>query len=107
VDPQAERAARNESLFREINERISEITREQQAEWTEAFCECSRLGCTEKVEISLDEYERVRARGDRFFLAGGHEQPEIERVLERNGRFTVVEKLGDGARVADDLDPRT
>jgi hypothetical protein len=101
------RAARNESLYREVNERISDITQDQRESWTEAFCECSRVECTEKVEITLQEYEGVRAHGARFVLVAGHELSDVERVVDRTDRFLVVEKVGEGGRIAEQLDPRS
>jgi hypothetical protein len=36
----------------------------------------------------------------------GHDIPEVERVVEENERFVVVEKFGESAVVAINLDPR-
>ena len=37
----------------------------------------------------------------------GPEDNEVERVVERTDRYLVVEKIGDAAEEADDLDPRS
>ena len=104
---QQESAARNEALFREINERISEITDSQRERTAEIFCECSVTSCNELIQVSLAEYEAVRARGNRFAVIAGHEEPAVERVVERNERFALVEKIGRGADVAEELNPRS
>ena len=103
----AERAAKNEALFREVKERVKDVAAAHETEWTAMLCECSDPVCMEKIDVTLDEYEAVRARGDRFVLRAGHQDPSIERVVDANDRFLVVEKLGEGADVARDLDPRS
>lgn len=104
----AERQGRNESLFREVNERIAELNQTFQIEGRSEFlCECSQEDCKEPVAISLDEYEDVRRRSTRFFVIPGHEDGSVERVIERNDRYIVVEKIGDAADEAEDLDPRS
>ena len=107
MDPRHERLARNESLFREVNERISELTVHQVGEPEPRFvCECSRTECSELMDLTLDEYEAVRADPARFALVRGHEIPEIERVVDEHAATFVVEKIGDAAVVAAQLDPR-
>ncbi len=101
-----ERAAENEALFREVNERITETTPGWAGDIMSAFCECSAADCFETIDVSRQEYEAVRAKGARFLLLEGHEDPAIERVVERNDRFFVVDKIGEAAEIARDLDPR-
>jgi hypothetical protein len=104
----AERQGRNESLFREVNERIAELNQTFHIEGRSEFlCECSREECKEPVSISIDEYEGVRRESTRFFVLPGHEDESVERVLERNERYNVVEKIGEAATEAEDLDPRS
>ena len=52
-----------------------------------------RDGCTERVRMTVAEYQHVRADNDRFALVLGHETPEMEAVVESNERFVVVDKL--------------
>jgi hypothetical protein len=40
----------------------------------------------------------VRGDNDRFAVVPGHENPEIERVVERHERYVVVDKLPDAER---------
>ena len=108
TESRAERAARNEAVFRQTNENIKDVSeRWRYADERGGFlCECSRVECDVMIELTLREYEAVRARGDRFFLVGGHDDPAVERVVEDHGRYVVVEKFGEGARIAEELDPR-
>jgi hypothetical protein len=90
--------ARNEALLRTVNERIRALdeTAEGWADAEERFvfqCECGNTeGCGEHVEMTLTEYKRARSQRDRFAVAPGHENAEIEQVVERNERFAIVDK---------------
>ncbi|MCP9485842.1 MAG: hypothetical protein MSC30_08260 [Gaiellaceae bacterium MAG52_C11] len=110
----AERLARNESLFREVNERINEVAGSLSPDDLgaddhryEFVCECSDPHCTERLVLSRGEYDQVRADGTRFVLAHGHVTAEIEHVVERTDDYVVIEKEGVAAEVATGLDPRT
>lgn len=91
------RAAENELLYRELNERIRDVNEQfgLDGDRLELVCECSRLGCSERIVLTPAEYANVRAHSARFALVPGHEDPQLERVVERNDRFAVVEKLAD------------
>ena len=92
IDDHVKRA-RTESLFRDVNERIAESAERFDANRTQFVCECADPNCTHRVEATLDEYEDVRSDGATFMLEPGHEDKDIERVVERRGRFHVVEKV--------------
>ena len=100
MEERLERTARNESLFREVNDRIEELSENVEAQGiapdgglVEFHCECGRDGCTERLRMTATEYDRVRSDNDRFALAPGHETPEMEAVVDSNERFVVVDKL--------------
>jgi hypothetical protein len=109
----AERAARNQSTFRDANERIRDMADRVEAEDAAPFiCECPRRECTSVTNLRLEEYEMVRERGNRFLVVPGHEITvvdgvEIARVASTHDRFTVMEKVGEAAVVAEQLDTRT
>jgi hypothetical protein len=94
--PYAVRAAKNESIYREVNERIRELQeRFENPEHVQFVCECSRLGCTQAVRATLEEYSSlVRTSPRRFLVACGHVDPEIERVIAETDNYAVVEKIG-------------
>ena len=108
MDSREQRLARNENLFREINERVRQIASEHGSDvhLYEFYCECSNTDCTLRVELVLADYERVRAHSDRFLVAPGHDLPEIERVVERSQGWWVIEKEGAAGELAQELDPR-
>ena len=109
MDRSAERVARNDAIFREANERISDTAEaEEVTEEIPFLCECAEESCTEIVPLSQEEYESVRANATDFLNAIGHEVaagPHGE-VVERNHRYVVVRKRGAAAEIVEDLDPR-
>jgi hypothetical protein len=100
--------AKNEELFREVNERIETVSQavEQDDSLMEYLCECDRPGCYDKVKATRGEYESVRAESTHFIVLPGHEDPRIERVALANERFVIVEKQGEAGRDAEETDPR-
>jgi hypothetical protein len=107
TDIQQERAARNQAVFRDVNERIADITEAQDEASGDILCECDDLACADRIRVSLDEYERVRAHGDRFLILRGHQNEDVEDVVSEHERYLVVEKIERGAVVAHELDPRS
>jgi hypothetical protein len=92
----AQRAARNEEIFRSVNERIEEGAAQHGVRAALPFhCECGRSPCVETVEIRPGDYERIANERYRFVVVPGHEDRTIERVIERRPQFTVVEKVGE------------
>jgi hypothetical protein len=105
-EAQEKRLALNEALFRDVNERIREIsdTFGQKDATYDFLCECSDPECAERVVLTPAEYEYVRADSTRFVVAKGHAMPEVESVVERAKDHVVVEKEGAAADVAVHLD---
>ena len=87
-----QRLARNQVIFREVNERLRDLADAVPDGKAEYLCECSDVHCTEKIELLVFEYEDVRARPKMFFIVPGHERTEVERVVDRNHRYAIVEK---------------
>lgn len=108
MDEREQRILANEILFREVNERIDELTdRTATLVETDYVCECGQPGCTGKITLTRQEYESVRSDGQRFVTLPGHETHDLESVLERHAGYQVVEKdTRESARAAEDSDPR-
>ena len=104
MDERAERVGKNEALFREVNERIRDVSEGNELE---ILCECGNVDCTVTFQISLGEYEGLRADPTRFAVTHGHELPDVEQVILSNDRFSIVEKLGEATRIAHETDPRS
>jgi len=107
VDKRGERIGRNEAFFREVNERIERVTETLQVETLTILCECGDPSCLEQIEVSLPDYERVRADPTLFFIRAGHEDFDVEDVVEEHEDYHVVRKKdGSAAAEAQRLDPR-
>ncbi|HVM16332.1 MAG TPA: hypothetical protein VM290_01960 [Gaiellaceae bacterium] len=91
-----ERRARNEEMFRAVNERLQALNEAFEAIGGEppAFiCECDDLHCTEQVFVGVADFERIRGDDRRYVLKPGHEAAiHYERVVERQEEYVVVEK---------------
>jgi hypothetical protein len=103
-----ERAARNEALFRRVNERIQDVNEafEPILEEADFFCECADLECMEKIEMTQREYEKLRDVSTHFAVKPEHIDPKDERVVEEHAGYIVVEKVGRAGERAAELDPR-
>jgi hypothetical protein len=102
------RVALNETRFREVNEAIERGLWPGERDSPAAFrCECARLDCNQLVPMTPAEYERVRADARRFFLLPGHENSEVETVVEVQPEYVVVEKREEAGRSAEASDPRS
>jgi hypothetical protein len=100
----AERAARNEELVHEVNEQIQEGAKLHGIDSAMPLhCECGQATCLQKVELRPSRYEGILSNRYRFVVAPGHEQPEVERVVEDHEHFLIVEKIGE-ARAQIDKD---
>jgi ADP-dependent phosphofructokinase/glucokinase len=76
-----DRFARNEAIFREVNERVYDV-KDSETRMTNFLCECGNIDCVE--EVSLED---------------------VETVIEETDRFNVVEKHPREARIAEATDP--
>ena len=92
------RLARNEVLFRSINERIRELGgRFERADDgpTSFVCECSDETCVERIRLTTSQYDELRALPVRFVVTPGHEAtPLVEQVVFRSAEFSIVRKVG-------------
>jgi hypothetical protein len=115
VEAEEERRARiaqNESLYRNVNERIEDINRVMAAVAPDLpftiVCECGDLACVQQVEVTADAYEAVRAEPTYFIVVPGHSIEDVEEVVERRDTYEVVCKnRGLGKAVAQLTDPRS
>ena len=97
MDPREVRAAKNEALLREVNDRIEAVGRHLQVlpsgELLDFRCECGEDDCEAFISMPVSAYEHVRADNDRFAVLPGHEDDGIERVVERAETYLIVDKL--------------
>ena len=115
IDARRVRAAKTQSLLREVNERIEDLSGGQPTETSgevslareiDLACECIDETCTQRVTMTAREYEAVRSDSNTFFVKPGHDVPEVEEVVRAEANYVVVSMVGTGAPVAEKLDPR-
>ena len=103
----AQRAARNEEIFRGVNEQIEHGAEQHGVDAPMPYhCECANASCVETIDIRTSEYEHVVRERYRFVLIPGHEAPTIERVVERHQDYLVVEKIGEAREQLDHEHPQ-
>ena len=107
MSERGDRLARNEAMFRSVNERVEEFVQPGAEEQIDFLCECGDSGCAEKVTLARREYEQVRAYSAQFAVYPGHEIPDIEEVVQRAEQFFVVRKHPHEAEIAEETDPRS
>ena len=101
--------ALNETMFREVNERLEELN-QTFAEFTgtlDVVCECSDMACAERLRLSPDVYQRIREDPTLFIVVPGHIAIEVEdKTAEAIGYEIVRKREGEAAEIARATDPR-
>jgi hypothetical protein len=94
-----ERLAANEVRFRDINEAAQPL---RELEGRGRFiCECADRSCTAWIEMTLDEYQRLREDPRHFLIKPSHEILDVESIVERCDRYFVVEKPAEVVHAVD------
>jgi len=109
MDERTKRIGLNEALFREVNERMYEVSEGFALEegQFEILCECGDDNCTRQVGITPAVYEHVRSDAALFVIVPGHQLDPVEDVVEEHGAYDVVRKRpGPPERLAEATDPR-
>lgn len=108
-----ERRAHNETLFRELNERLKEIDERLDPHGIgppnselQLLCECSDVECATRFMMIPSDYEALREQASHFAVIPGHVDEEIEHVVELRPGYVIVSKDGAAAEIAHDTDPR-
>jgi hypothetical protein len=98
-----ERVARNEELFQIVNRQIEKLEATLGPRRTFAMvCECGKKHCLEGFDVEPAVYKHVRANPLLFFVVPGHEDSQVEEVVERTPQYLVVQKVGRAAEVVHD-----
>lgn len=105
-----ERIGMNEAVFRDVNERIQDVasTFDLTSQPLDMICECGDAACVERISLSRNEYEHVRADAHLFAVAPGHVEQDVEEKVESHSGYDVVRKnKGVPAEIAQKTDPRS
>jgi hypothetical protein len=101
------RVGLNEAIFREVNERLEEVGESFGLDYLDLICECANIDCAERITVSVQEYEALRANPRLFAVVPGHETDDLEEIVERRDGYDVILKNeGQPARIAEETDPR-
>ena len=97
MPPREERAIRNEALFREVNVHIADLEERVRTSGDPLplVCECVRTGCSVAIQVEPSTFDRVRENPLQFLVAPGHEELDVESVVERHLGYLIVEKHSD------------
>lgn len=110
-DEQARRVGLNEAIFRQVNEEIRSLGDDAigVADGTiTVICECGNAQCTERLELQVSDYERIRSDSLLYVIAKGHDFPDVEQIAEEADGYDVVRKQQEGAvELAEETDPRS
>jgi hypothetical protein len=104
MDERHERVAKNEAMYRSVNRELEQASQEAGEEATDridVLCECGRDSCEATLDLTIAEYDEAHRQLDRFVVAPGHEDDQIERVVTRAERYLVVDKFGEAERMAE------
>lgn len=116
------RMAENEVVFRKYNESLTEGFRylknaakesnhEADApditEPLQFFCECSDENCIDRVPITIPSYELIHKKRNRFIIKKGHEAVAIEKVVNIEKNYAIVDKFITPPEDVDSLQPTT
>lgn len=55
-------------------------------------CECSDPACSERISLTLDEYEQLHTKLARFVIVKDHVEPSVEKVQKSTQKLSVVDK---------------
>ena len=86
------RAMRNSLLFREVNERIRDVSVAWvEGEPQELLCECRDANCIATIAVLRADFQAVQDTPGRFLLSAHHANEVGTRVLARWDGYVTVE----------------
>jgi hypothetical protein len=103
-------AAKDQSLFRGVNERLLDMNKgfDEVSGDADFLCECASQDCIKHVSLTLDDYEEIRRVPTHFAVTDSmdHVFADVERIFAKRDGYFVVEKFGEAGVAAIELDPR-
>jgi hypothetical protein len=79
-------------LFRSVNERIRELATDNRDASYDFVCECLDERCFSMVMLTAGEFDSVRDAPDTFVVYPGHEDRDVDDVIGRSDRYTLVSR---------------
>lgn len=88
-DAQKRKAIANEVIYRELNQELELLAG---SAVLLICCECGEINCSVPFEVDRVIFDHVRMNPLRFILVPGHEDPELEDIIEKHTHFNIVSK---------------
>jgi hypothetical protein len=90
-----DRELRSRSLHREVNERLVELIKQFALDGAldspmQAFCEGGLERCLTPIEMTLSEYEAVRAGPGRWVVSSAHINELADSVIARRNGYALI-----------------
>jgi hypothetical protein len=81
-----------QALFRQVNERVLEANRSlgPTARLVDFVCECRDPECTDRLTLSVAQFDAIRGHPAWRLVRPGHSLPIHERTIEIHKGFAVV-----------------
>lgn len=96
VGSRGTRREENQKLFRVGNERLRAAVHEHPPAAVDGripfLCECADEFCNGRVELPLDDWERVVRKPKHYVMVAGHPRSEGEKVVGMVEGYDVVRK---------------
>jgi len=92
------RLKENEVIFREVNKSIARFVKSESykpGQPIDFYCECSNQNCSQRVSLQAEQYQELHGNHRQFVVVPGHETPEIEKIVQTESNYRVVEKFGE------------
>src|SRR5262245_34415294 len=91
-----------QALFRQVNERVLEANRGlgPTARLVDFVCECRDPECTDRLALSVAQFDVIRRHPARWLIRPGHSLPSHERTVEIHQGFAVVERVPEAPTIA-------
>lgn len=101
------RQIENEMIFRQANEKVGDDLDDLDAMYIKDDhpelmsdddielhfkCECSDEDCEARLPIKHSAYQKIHENRDAFIIKLNHQVKEIEKVIQTNKNYSVVEK---------------
>ena len=85
---------RTQDVFRQANERLLRAVgdRVDDDRPIPFLCECLSASCRSTVQLTVEQFRRLREQPNRFAIVTGHPLAEGERPVQRDSDVTIVEK---------------
>ena len=91
-DWRKQRVVKNELSFRAYNQRRDQLERGVEGQ-VPFVCECGDQACIRALMMPPQLWEAAHTAEDRFVVLPEHVYPDVERVVEQQDGYWVVEKF--------------